>query len=207
MKILTFQVGVLQSNCHAVINGDSALLIDMGGDYGAVKSQLKKLGVTPKAVLLTHGHADHIMGAITAQTEVPIFVFASEAEFLSNPKLNLAPHLGLAFENGIKNPTLLSEGQVDICGFSVKVIHTPGHTSGSCCFLIENDLFTGDTIFCGSFGRFDLPSGNFAQLVNSVTTLLSTLDDDVNIYCGHGENTTVGVEKRTNAIYSYVKNN
>lgn len=205
MRIKTFQTGVLGANCHIVINDGEALIIDLGGDYATVRDYLKKEKVTPLAVLLTHGHFDHIEGVIDAQKELPVYVFEREKKFLNDVSLNLANEIG-GFQKGeITEVVTFTEGNLKIGSFDVKVIHTPGHTSGSCCFLIENALFSGDTLFKNGFGRYDLPTGDFKSLTRSVYRLIHDLDESVTVYTGHGESTTIKEERINNSLYNYVK--
>lgn len=185
----------LGANCYLLQKGDAGLIVDPGGDAGLVVSACKDLGLVPQAVLLTHGHFDHV-GAV--------------AELLDAwPGLELWCHSGDLTESdeqlfplprllGGRTPRLLQEGQVlDLAGLEVQILHTPGHSAGSCCFLVEGCLFTGDTLFRFSMGRTDLPGGDAQEMARSLGRL-AALEGDLTVYPGHDAPTTLDHERAHN---------
>ena len=155
----------------------------------------------PVWILLTHGHFDHIMAADEVRKKYNIPIYASEKEetTLLNPKVNLS-----VFGHGsctLDADVYLKDLQVvELAGFSVQMIETPGHTVGSCCYYLKEEgvLFSGDTVFQGSVGRTDFPEGSTAAIVRSLHRLLDTLPDETEVYPGHDASTTIGYEKRYN---------
>ena len=198
MEVITRTVGVLSANCHILIKGDEAVVIDPGANPELIYPVIvrKKLVY----IINTHGHYDHI-GAnndLKSHFDTKLAVHKDDYEMLVNPDLNLSVMVDSQFISVLPD-ILLSDGDtLDFGGIKLKIIHTPGHTEGSICILTDNMLFSGDTLFYHSIGRTDLPGGNFEKLKNSIVNRLYTLDDDIIVYTGHGENTTIGEEKRFN---------
>ena len=153
-------------------------------------------------MLLTHGHFDHIMGldGFLKEFSVPVYACEAEKELLESAQLNSsASMLGQPYTfSGAEYVT--NRQNLKIAGFEIQVIYTPGHTGGGCCYYIpaENVLFSGDTLFHGSIGRTDLPTGSMGQLVNSIRDRLFVLPDETKVYPGHMEETTIGYEKKYN---------
>ena len=191
-----------------------ALVIDPGVSADRILAACMKLSVEPIAVLLTHGHADHILGARDLQ-KAGIKVYAAEAEYdLIASRKNLALALGLTLEPLVPDVALHDEDKPDLAPFEVKVIATPGHTIGGVCYLVNDVLFSGDTLFAGSYGRTDFPTGDEMDLLCSITNTLFELPKDTPVYAGHGvdrtedsmepvlaeADTTIGKEYYTNPI-------
>ena len=157
----------------------------------------REKGLSVEAVLLTHGHFDHIggVGAFYA-AGVKVYCLKEELALVSGED-NLASTMGGGMViSPFKIGALLSDGQeLNICGLKVKVVATPGHTAGSCCYLIEDMLFTGDTLFEGSYGRCDLPTGSFLQMEQSLKKLFG-FKKDYEVYPGHGEDTALSAERK-----------
>ena len=204
MKIEKFVLGPVGTNCYIVSNEETkeCFVIDMAACPPELISHIKNAGLTVKAVLLTHGHFDHIMGLDGFLREFPVPVYACEAEkeLLENAQLNAsASMLGQPYT--FSNAQYLSSRQnLKIAGIVIQVIATPGHTAGGCCYHMpeENVLFSGDTLFHSSVGRTDLPTGSMGQLVNSVREKLLVLPEETKVYPGHMEETTIGYEKNYN---------
>lgn len=202
MKILTYQLGSLSTNCHVVINeNNEAICFDIGGDSGYLKINEIKEKFEIKAVFLTHGHFDHVGGvADFCKGKIPVYIGENELDFISNSQLNLSSLFGencKTFEVEV-----LKDGQiVEICGFKVETIFTPGHTKGSVSYKIGNNIFCGDLLFRGSFGRIDFPTGNSKDLIKSANKILNL--SGCILYSGHGECTTTDEEKITNPINYY----
>lgn len=199
-------LGDYQTNSYLIYRekpGD-AIVIDAGADSQDLVAEADALGLTVKHLLLTHGHVDHIAGvqAILDRYQAKLYCLEAELPLLADPNKNLSLYTEkyLKFD---KVDQSFADGEViDLLGFSIKVIHTPGHTAGSGCYLINEKLFAGDTLFAESYGRFDLPTGNSRALVASIRDKLFTLPDSTIVYPGHGPGTTIGNERTHNPIVS-----
>lgn len=204
MKIENFVLGPVGTNCYIVSNEETkeCFIVDMAACPPELVSHIKHTGVKVKAVLLTHGHFDHIMGLerFLEAFPVPVYACAAEKELLENAQLNSsAGMLGQPYT--FHDALYVKDGDLlEIAGIRVQVIQTPGHTIGGCCYYIaeENVLFSGDTLFRASVGRTDLPTGSMGALVRSVTEKILILPDETRVYPGHMEETTVGYEKQYN---------
>ena len=204
MKVGKFVLGPVATNCYIGINEETkeCFIVDPATCPPEFVSYIKNAGLTVKAILLTHGHFDHIMGLDALLKEFPVPVYAHEAErdVLESEQLNSsASMLGQPYSfSGADFVT--NRQELRIAGFEIRVVYTPGHTIGGCCYYIEKEkaLFSGDTLFRGSVGRTDLPTGSMGQLVSSVRDRLFVLPDDTKVYPGHMEETTIGYEKKYN---------
>lgn len=204
MKIETFVLGDVRTNCYLLINEETkeALVVDPADRADAIVRKLIDEGLTLKAILLTHGHGDHILavGALKKQFGVKVYAAKAEEALLLDTAQNLSKAL-FGIEVTVKPDVLLEDGQeFEEAGIRLRMLHTPGHTPGGCCYYQaeEKILFSGDTLFCGSIGRTDFPGGSLSQLVRSVKEKLLVLPEDVKVYPGHEEMTTIGHEKRYN---------
>lgn len=196
------EVGIMQSNAYFVYNENrECVVIDCGGSYSEMMDIVEENKLCPKAVILTHGHYDHIAGAKGFQDNgIPVLIHERDAEMLCSEN-NLANLMGFSFS--INADKTFKDGDVlKLCGFEIKVIHTPGHTSGSCCFLIGNSLFTGDTLFRGDVGRTDLPTGDYSALLKSISEKLVPLDDSIEVFPGHMQSSTISRERATNPYFN-----
>lgn len=200
-----YTLGVFQSNCYiaAAKDGTTAVLIDAGQDADQViPERLTGLGVTLEAILLTHGHLDHIWGAaaIADAAGVPTYIHPADRFMVDDPGAALG-RMGLdKFEIAVPADVRdLADGDAfDFGGLKIETKHTPGHTPGHCVFVTDGIVFSGDLIFAGSIGRTDLPGGSFEQLMESIRREILPLDDEVVILSGHGPETSVGAERRSN---------
>lgn len=195
MIIKTVIAGMYEENCYLVMDEDTKELaiIDPGGQANVLTKEIKLLDAKPKFVLLTHGHSDHVDGVVELVNEfnIPFYISEKEEEYMQNDKF--------VFGSLPKASGYLKEGDtLSLGNNNIKVIETPGHTQGGICFLINDDLFTGDTLFYGSVGRSDFPGGNGMQLVKNIKEKLLPLGDDIKVYAGHGPSSTIGYEKRNN---------
>ena len=209
MKINHYVVGPVQTNCYVVINekNKECFIIDPGASAKQLAERIRKDGLTPVAVLLTHGHFDHAGAAEELAEEFGIKIYAHEAEkdTLENPQKNVSWMMG-ASETYHANVFLKDEEVLTLAGFEIKVLHTPGHTEGGCCYYIETEavIFTGDTLFAQSVGRTDFPGGSMSQIVRSIQEKLLTLSEagnletDIMVYPGHNEPTTIETERMNN---------
>ena len=200
MKVEKFVLGSLGTNCYLLINEESRELaiVDPAACPDYVVGHIKQEGYTPKAILLTHGHFDHVMGIDNWVKEfnIPVYLHKEEKNILEEPELNLSVMFGASY--AYKNVNCLEDNQVlDVAGLTLRVIHTPGHTAGGCCYYEEKEgvLISGDTLFYQSVGRSDFPTGSMAILVNSIKEKLFCLPDETIVYPGHGEQTSIGDEK------------
>jgi hydroxyacylglutathione hydrolase len=206
MKIDRLILGEFQTNSYVVRKDESAvdcLVIDAGLDASDLVAFLRQHRLNPVAVVLTHGHIDHIAGLAALRRQFPrlkVYVHRLDASLLSEPRANLSLMAGVAFTTEPPD-VLLEEGDVvEEAGIRLKVLHTPGHTPGGICLYAESDgvVFVGDTLFADSVGRTDFPGGDMDQLVQSIRTKLFTLPDQTAAYPGHGMRTTLAREKRAN---------
>lgn len=199
MKIEKFFNPICEENMYIAINeSNECYIIDPGDIYMTkVIDYIKENNLILKAILLTHGHFDHILGLekVLKYKEVPIYISKIDKDYLYNPELSLANMIGNNFSLDRKYEVITFEDNDDLYEF--KVISTPGHTTGSVCFYNESEkiLISGDTILKSSYGRVDFPTGNMQDMVNSLRKLIE-LPDDVKIYPGHGPNTELKNEKR-----------
>ena len=203
MQIEHYVVGPVQTNCYFVINRDSyeMLIIDPGASARSLIDRILKNGYHPKAILLTHGHFDHAGGAaeIAREFEIPVLVHEAERDTLPDPDLNGSWMLGRE-ETYHADIFLKDEQELDLAGFHFRVLFTPGHTPGGCCYYFpyEGTVFTGDALFAGSIGRTDFPKGSMSQLVRAIRDKLMTLPENTVCYPGHNEQTTIGEERTGN---------
>lgn len=204
MKIENFVLGPVGTNCYIVSNEETkeCFLVDMAACPPELVSHIKNSGLMVKAVLLTHGHFDHIMGLdrFLEEFPAPVYACAAEKELLESAQLNSSSGM-LGQPYTFHGAQYVKDGDLlDIAGMKIQVIQTPGHTIGGCCYYIadEQTLFSGDTLFRASIGRTDLPTGSMGALVRSVTEKILVLPDETRVYPGHMEETTVGYEKKYN---------
>ncbi len=203
MDLQEMTLGQVQTNCYLIGNEKTkeAVVIDPADEGAYIAKRLRSLGYELKAILLTHGHFDHITGAeeLRNLTGAEIYAYEGEKELLADPKLNCSSIAGHTISL-IPDKFFKDKDQLELAGFTFEVLFTPGHTSGSVCFYLKSEgiLFSGDTLFQESVGRSDLPTGNGRRLVKSVNERLIPLGEDILVYPGHGEDTTIGYEKRYN---------
>ncbi|MCR5686791.1 MAG: MBL fold metallo-hydrolase [Lachnospiraceae bacterium] len=200
-KVGRMVLGMVETNCYFVYDGDTGEGIVIDPAKNGLYDKLSQHGIKVCAILLTHGHFDHIMGVheLAQKSGAKVYALDAEDELCRNSYLNSSEQIGRPYT--VEPDVLLSDGdEIDPAGIKIKVYATPGHTLGSCCYYIESRkwLFSGDTLFCGSIGRSDLPTGNGEQIMESVQKVVDTFDSDVKVYPGHGESTTIGEEKAYN---------
>ena len=204
IKIKKRVLSVCQTNCYYVFRdgSDEVVIIDPGDRGDIVYQDAKSLGCNKVAgILLTHGHGDHTGGALQLKelTGAKIYAYEEEAELLKDPEKNLSGWFGPAY--GWEADEYFRDNQeFDMAGIHFKVLHTPGHTQGGCCYYDAEDncCFCGDTIFNGSVGRTDFYSGSARALIDSIQKRIFTLPPDTKLYPGHNEETTVAYEMKYN---------
>ncbi|MCB4792406.1 MAG: MBL fold metallo-hydrolase [Elusimicrobia bacterium] len=199
--IRSLTVGSLQVNCYllADINSKETIIIDPGDEPKTIIKEVSKNGLKPIIILNTHGHIDHI-GAnkyLKNHYNIPIVIHKEDADYLTDPSLNGAGLVGYA-DNRQKADRLLENNQKIVIGsLELKIIHTPGHTPGGVCVITEGLIFTGDTLFCGSIGRWDFKGGDKAALVKSLE-IFKKLDPKLMVLPGHGPSSTLEEELESN---------
>ena len=206
IEIKTLIVSPFEVNCYLVWDPEDhfGVIIDPGDEDELIVSQLEKNGVTPKAILLTHGHGDHI-GAVQPLKEkyqIPIYIGEKDAPMLQSPSENVSAVFGYEIVCPPADKLLKDSDVFTVGKMKFTVIFTPGHTRGGICYHIDRFLFCGDTLFKNSVGRTDLPGGNYETLINSIDQKLLPLPDDLICFPGHGPATTIGEEKRNNPFIS-----
>jgi hydroxyacylglutathione hydrolase len=197
MQIDAFPVGNLQTNCYVVVSPEKeAIIIDPGFDYTyeakQVEDFVEKQGLKVKFLVNTHGHYDHIGGDALLQKKygVPLLIHENDKQYLTKQK-----------ETASLNIVTLKEGDlVKFGSVNLKVLHTPGHSKGSICLIGEGVVFSGDTLFSEGIGRTDFEGGSMAQMEQSLQKLMQ-LPENLVVYPGHNESTTIGKEKSSNPFF------
>lgn len=206
IRIGCYVVGMVQTNFYFLhLEGEKETIVFDPADYGKeIYDELTRQGLEIKAIFLTHGHFDHIMGvkALKEACGAPVYASALEKDLLTDPYLNTSAQYGRSCV--VEPDHWLIDGEtVTAAGITLRMISTPGHTEGSCCYYIEETggdpiLLSGDTLFENSVGRTDLPTGDMHDIVESIRTKLYRLPDNTQVYTGHGGSTTIEHEKKYN---------
>ena len=208
MLVTGFPAGAFAANCYVVApaRGAECVIVDPGQDaQQGIDELLVRYRLKPIAVLLTHGHIDHMwsVAPVCGAKGIPAYIHPDDRELLADPAKGLSLAVGQQLFGGITftepdDVRELADGSaLSLAGLDFTVRHTPGHTPGSVTFGSENGLFTGDLLFAGSIGRTDLPGGDHQTMLRSLARTL-TLPDDTLVLPGHGPQTTIGAERRTN---------
>ncbi len=203
LKCDSMIVGEVQTNCYFVYNANTSecVIIDPGAQAQALYEYIEEKGLKPVAILLTHGHFDHI-GAVTMLRNkygIKIYAARAERETLESPDMNLSVQFGASMI--MEADEWLEDGQeIELIEEKIRCLLTPGHTEGGMCFYFVGSgmLFSGDTLFEQSVGRTDFPGGSMSQIVQSIRTKLFVLPDHTKVYPGHGMMTSIGSEKMLN---------
>lgn len=199
IRVKTFVMGPVGVNGYVVSTEDgSACVIDCDGSPKAMFDYIEEKGLDISHLLLTHGHGDHIgaVAEIKAKYDCEVVACQKEEELLLDPRMNFSSMMGCA--TTVEADTFVSEGDtVAVGSMEFQVIETPGHTAGSVCFLVQDNMFTGDTLFEGSCGRTDLPTGDTATIMQSLKRLRD-IDGNYVVYPGHGPYTSLEIERESN---------
>jgi glyoxylase-like metal-dependent hydrolase (beta-lactamase superfamily II) len=197
-------VGLLQCNCSILGDETSreAIVVDPGDDIPAIQAVLDRHGLTVKQIVITHAHIDHIAGAqqLKRLTGAPVLYNQNDLPLVKMMDVQ-ASWLRMATPEVLPPDVAMTDGQaVGVEGIAGIVLHTPGHTQGSSCLYLPQQLvlLAGDTLFAGSVGRTDLPGGDTKQLIRSIHDRVLVLPDEVLVVPGHGPNTTIGEERLAN---------
>jgi len=207
MKLETIVVGDFAVNCYIYFSEESksGIIIDPGADPDQIIKKVDSLGIKLMAILLTHGHCDHIgaVADIKERYEIPIYIGKGEELLLKDTTENGSALLGQPFTAPDADFLFEDETPYSFGDISLRVLFTPGHSRAGVCFLDETEgiLFCGDTLFQSSIGRTDLPGGSFKTLIDSIQKKILPLPDGIVCLPGHGPSTTVGAERRNNPFF------
>jgi len=203
-RVTTIVVGAFMVNCYLYWDdktGDG-VIIDPGDEGSVIVDTVRKAGFTPRGILLTHGHVDHIaaVAQVKEEFDIPLYVGRGEEALLADPAANASIMLDEPITVPEPEFLLRDEEEVKIGSLAFRVLATPGHTPGGICYLDETGglLFCGDTLFQGSIGRYDLPGGSYPQLIESIQNKLLKLPNEIVCFSGHGPRTTIGAERNSN---------
>ena len=200
------EIGPVLTNCYLLLNDDEKklVIVDPGGPAPQVINRIEQTGYEPVAILLTHGHFDHILGVegLVEKYKIPVYAHEDEKETLNRPEFNLG--IDHRLDLRIDADHYVKDGEhISLAGFDIECLHTPGHTPGGVCFYLKEErlVFSGDSLFNQSIGRTDFPNGSASKLVRSVGEKLLTLPDDVKVLPGHEQLTSIGFEKQYNPFF------
>ena len=202
MGIKTFKIGAFETNTYLITKGENAVLVDPGLDILSIVDEIKKYHI--EAILITHGHIDHIDGC--GVVDAPIYVGKDDLVNFTDLSRSLYKMTGIKPKYDASKLRFIpvTDNQViNLDNFSFKVLHTPGHTEGSCCYLYYNNLFSGDTLFHESIGRVDFPTGNARKMKESLQKIVKNCTDDITVYPGHDEKTSIKEEKKYNMYLKF----
>ena len=200
MEIFTLANGPFMVNTYLVVNGSRAFIIDPGSNIKPVLVKIESEKLELEAVIATHGHIDHIDGvnAVKKMFKVPFYVNDMDTELIQTVRMQ-ARMFGVPDPGDISSDrNLPSSGEIEIAGLKLGLMHTPGHSKGSVSIMIEDVIFSGDTLFNFSIGRTDLPGGDYEELITSIKSKILVMHDSTRVLSGHGPETTVGREKKMN---------
>jgi hydroxyacylglutathione hydrolase len=202
-----YELGPLETNCYVVRRergAEEAVVVDPGGDPAELRLELARMGAWVVAILLTHGHWDHVLGVadLVQASGAPVYLGAEEVTEL---EAGLAEWMGVPNAPSFEPDTLLEGGEIlNLAGLEIEVVAAPGHRPGHMVFACEGCLFSGDVLFRGSVGRADLPGGDWPRLLASIEMLARRFPPETVVYSGHGPETTLGAELRSNPFLKLI---
>ncbi|MDU1643061.1 MBL fold metallo-hydrolase, partial [Peptoniphilus harei] len=199
-KIMKLVVGQLQENCFVLFDENKdAFVVDPGGSSENIIEAIEKNSLNIKYILLTHGHFDHVgaVASLVKKYKAPVYLSKEDRAFLESPKEVRVSAFGMQIEAAEVDVFVKEGDEIPFSEGNIKVIETPGHTLGSVCYLFENYLFAGDTLFNGSIGRTDFPESDHSLMVESLKKL-KKLDDEIYVLSGHGPESQISYEKMAN---------
>ena len=199
MNIKTFQLGELNANCYLAMTApDQCIAVDIGGSPRMLLEFLKMKNLRLTKILLTHGHFDHMGGVeeVRAAVNAEVFIHEEDAKMLQSStaslhsSISIMPFIPVTKYTTLRGGEIISDGEVDF-----RVLHTPGHSKGSVCYISEDTIFSGDTLFLNGYGRTDFPGGDARMLRASLHRLCTTLEGETRVLCGHGGETSIAAER------------
>ncbi|NFD29095.1 MBL fold metallo-hydrolase [Clostridium botulinum] len=199
MDIKTIPVGIYNANCYLLIDQDKCAIIDPGGDPEDIIKIIEDNNLIPKFILLTHGHIDHVGGveAIKDEYNIPFYINRKDEDLIKEAEY-IFGNFG-KYKNA--DEYLVGGKEFQLGNLKIKAIETPGHSPGGMSFLVNNVIFTGDTLFRESIGRSDFIGGSHNTLINSIQSKITVLDSDIYVLPGHGPQSTIGYEKDNNPFF------
>ena len=208
LKVYPMSLGIYQTNCYILSIGDEAIIVDPGDEAKKIVTYLETNGLKPVAILITHGHFDHIgaLQEVQEKYKLPVYAHQDEAKYFTDSKYNSSWKSGrppIEIQDLSAFNFICEDQIIEILAQKIDVRHVPGHSLGSIAFYFKDAgiVVSGDALFKGSIGRTDLLNGNYEQLIKSIETKLFTLPDSTIVYSGHGPATTIADEKRTNPFF------
>lgn len=207
MKVYTLVVGVLSTNCYIVSDdANNAVIIDPGEEAGRIQNAVEELGVRIDKILITHGHMDHMRAAaaLAAAYGCPIVIHKDELDYMRSEEVKRSPYSARSFEEFLKAAEggclITDDAIIHVGDLTFRAVEVPGHTSHSVCYYMEQEqaVFCGDTLFCGGVGRTDFYNGSSMDLICNIRSRLLVLPDAVRVLPGHGPQSTIGIERRSN---------
>lgn len=202
MILEKININTFGENCYIVASDSTkeAAIIDPGAEFNKIDDKIKKLGLLPRLIILTHGHGDHIgaVGELVEKYKMKVYAHEDELDLLSNSTMNFSKMMFGIDKSFTPDILLKDKDVVTLNDLVFEIIHTPGHTRGGICIKVGDVMFTGDTLFDKSIGRTDFPNGSYDELIDSITNKIFTYDDNIVIYPGHNMSSTIGSEKKLN---------